>query len=270
MGMDEFSESHTRHMILNTIRRLRTKFKKDYGEVVIACDDRHNWRKDVYPYYKANRKKMRENSAIDWDTMHEQLTLIRTELMEYFPYKVIMVDKAEADDIIGAIANQLGTFLNTGEPIMICSADKDFVQLQKYGNVKQYNPILDKYVRINDPVGYLVEHIIKGDRGDGVPNMLSKDDVFINGRQTPCRQKFIDATLLDNKGKELQDYTWKDPELKRGFERNRLLIDLENIPTVIKLAVAHALKQPDKTRGKLFNYFTKNRLKNLINKLDEF
>ena len=270
MGQDTFDEDITRHMILNTIRRIRTKFKAQYGELVIASDARYSWRKDVYPYYKANRKKMRDTSTVDWDLVHETMNKIRKELEEFFPYKIIYVEKAEADDIIGTLANRFGSYLNTGEPVLIVSADKDFIQLQKYGNVKQYDPIRDKYVTHNDPVLYLKEHLMKGDRGDGVPNMLSKDDCFINGRQRPCRQKFIDASLFDNKGLAVQSFKWDDAELNRGYHRNRIMIDLDNTPSAIRDEINEAFDAPAKSRGKLFNYFVKYRLRNLINSIDEF
>lgn len=56
----DIDENLLRHMILNTIRALNMKFKNEYGELVIACDDKNYWRKDIFPYYKAKRAEDRE------------------------------------------------------------------------------------------------------------------------------------------------------------------------------------------------------------------
>ena len=163
-------EDLLRHMILNCIRSYIKKFKNEYGEVVIACDDRHYWRREVYPYYKANRRKSREASEIDWNVVFESLNKIREELKLYFPYRVIQADGAEADDVIGTLVEKFG---NTHEKILILSGDKDFVQLQTYMNVKQYDPVRKKFVEHNDPSRFVKEQIMRGDAGDGVPNFLS-------------------------------------------------------------------------------------------------
>ena len=182
-----------RHMILNTIRSYKNKFSEEFGdEMVIACDNRNYWRRKVFPQYKAGRKKSRDSSNLDWSSIFDALQIIRQELDEYFPYPVIDVDGAEADDVIGTLAEYSQTAgkgsglfdEGTQIPFLVLSGDHDFNQLQKWSNVKQYAPAQKKWIKIKEPAEQvLMEHIIVGDRGDGVPNMLSPDNSFVDGIQ---------------------------------------------------------------------------------------
>ena len=257
-------EDLLRHMILNSIRSYNQKFKAEYGEMVIACDDKNYWRRQAFPYYKANRKKDREKSEIDWSAVFEILNRVRDELRDYFPYRVIRVDTAEADDIIATLVAANG---NTSEKILIVSGDKDFKQLQTYLNVKQYDPVRKRFIEENRPERYLKEHIMKGDRGDGVPNFLSKDDVFVlAGRQKPLRQAKIDVWI------ELPDpESFCDEQMLRNYRRNELLVDLSKIPDYIKDQVMEQYNaQSNKTRDKMFDYFIDKRLKNLLTDIGIF
>ena len=259
----KIEEDLLRHMILNSIRAYNVKFREEYGELVIACDDKRYWRRDIFPYYKANRKRDREKSEINWTAVFEVLNKVRDELKEYFPYRVIQVPTAEADDVIGALCQEFG---NTLEKLLIVSADKDFKQLHTYLNVRQYDPIRKKLVQENNPERYLREQIMKGDRGDGVPNFLSKDDVFVaNGRQKPLRQTNIDKWVVQ------EPETFCDMEMLRGWKRNQQLVDLNLIPDDIRAQVIHQYHaQEGKSRQHMFNYFIQNKLKNLIANISEF
>lgn len=256
-------ESLLRHMVLNSLRSYNAKFRNEYGEMIIACDDKNNWRKQIFPYYKANRKKDREKSEIDWNRIFEIMNKIRSELKEYFPYRVIQIDTAEADDVIGTLVHHFG---NTSVKILIISGDKDFKQLQSYMNVRQYDPVRKKFLQENNPDRYLKEHIMKGDRGDGVPNFLSKDDVFVlNGRQKPLRQAKIDVWINQ------EPESFCDENMLRGWKRNEQLVDLNFIPSNIRESVMEVYEaQSGKSRDKLFNYFIANKLKNLMESLNEF
>ena len=215
-------EDMLRHMIINSLRMYRTMYKKDFGELVLACDGKNNWRRNYYPQYKANRKKGREESDFDWAEAFRIVNKVREELRENFPYKVIHVDECEADDIIGTLCENSQEF-GQYEDIMIVSADKDFLQLQRYKNVRQYSPLLKKEYHEDNPVANLTEKILTGDAGDGVPNVLSHDDVFVNGeRQTPLSRKKKDAILEDlAEGELLYAASWY-----RNYQRNEKLIDL--------------------------------------------
>lgn len=257
----KIEEDLVRHMVLNSLRIHKMKFSDEYGEMVIACDDKNYWRKRVYPYYKANRKKDREASELDWNAIFESLNKIREELKEYFPYKVIQVEHAEADDIIATLVKEY----HAKEKILILSGDKDFSQLQKYPNVKQYSPITKKLIVCTNPELFLKEHIMRGDSGDGIPNFLSADDVFImGGRQTPITTKKISSWILQ------QPDQFCNETMLRNFKRNQQLIDLECVPDEIRTQALEQYTTQNKDRSKLFNYFITHRLKNLMENLSDF
>ena len=259
----KLDENLIRHMVLNSLRSYVKQFKEKYGEIIVACDSKRSWRKDFFPFYKSNRKKARDESGFDWVLIFETLGKIREELKENFPYKVIEVEGAEADDIIGVLAARKASH----EDVLILSSDKDFVQLQKYPNVIQYSPILKRFLKSDNPQQYVKEHILKGDRGDGIPNFLSADNVFALGE----RQKTINT-------KKLNEWLEKTPEefcvndtMLRGYKRNQMLVDLEFIPQSIQedIIVAYeTAKVPN--RQKLMSYFIEKRLKNLFEVLQEF
>lgn len=256
-----------RHIVLSTIRTNLNKFKDEYGKnLVIACDNKNVWRKKVFPYYKAHRKVDREESSINWNEVFKMINTMKEELKEYFPYYVIDVETAEADDVIATMCELLGVDLGVGsEKIMVLSGDKDFVQLQKYSNVDQFDPVRKKVIRTNNPEQHLMEHILKGDRGDGVPNVLSPDDIIITGgRQRSLTQKKMDLLM--------QDITKADSDTQRNFERNKMLIDFSCIPPEVKsLILSSYMEQKDtKDRSKLFNYFITNKLKLLTEHLVDF
>jgi hypothetical protein len=256
-------EGMVRHMVLNSIRMYKTKFGPDFGEFVIACDNKNYWRRQLFPYYKANRKKSQAESELDWKAIFECLGKIRAELKEFFPYRVIDVESAEADDIIGTLCQEFG---NTNEKILILSGDKDFQQLQQYINVQQYDPVRKKKIICNDPERFLLEHIIKGDSGDGIPNILSDDNSFVVGkRQSPVTQKKLDTLAALN-----LDGKYDHPNF-RNYIRNKQLIDLTQIPANVRQNILESYtSQGGKKSPNLLNYFIVNRLRNLTDSIGDF
>ncbi|MDA9002841.1 hypothetical protein N9J19_00565 [bacterium] len=260
----EVDENLLRHMILNALRGYKNKFSSDYGELVICCDSTNVWRKDVFPYYKAHRKSARDSSHLDWHSLFNSLNKVRDELKEFFPYKFVMVDTAEADDVIGVLCHMHGKMLGSSDPIMILSGDKDFMQLQKFTNVHQWDPVRKRKLATNEPQKFLIEHILKGDRGDGIPNVLSPGDVFVSGgRQKPLRQTVINKIMG-----EINDGTFDYDSIE--FRRNEQLVDLYQTPTHISVEVAKQYEAEPASRSGLFNYFIKNRLTNLMEFIGEF
>ena len=256
-------ESLVRHMILNTIRTYVKKFKESHGpEVVIACDNKNYWRREIYPHYKSNRKKAREASGHDWNTIFECLNKIRDELRDHSPYKVISVDTCEADDVIATLVQKY----SSTQKIMILSSDKDFAQLQRYTNVEQYSPILKKYIKEPLPLLQLKQLIIRGDKGDGIPNILSADDVFVSGgRQKPITETKIIGWM----NQEAKDFCNED--MLRNFSRNEMLIDLTKIPERLANEILHTYESAiGHSKQDFLNYMIANRLKNLIEVLDDF
>lgn len=257
----DVEENLVRHMILNTIRANIRKFR-EYGEVIIACDNKRYWRRDVFPNYKANRKKARADSGHDWVKIFECLNKVRDELKTSSPYKVIDIDGAEADDIIGTLTRKYSAH----EKILILSSDKDFMQLQTSANVVQYSPTLKKYIKTNDAVQQLKELILDGDKGDGIPNILSPDNCIVEGvRQKAMTQKRLEELMNTNLAVDGTD------ELKRNWSRNKKLIDLSEIPETITQSILDTYENlKPASRQQFMNYMIANRLKNLLEVIDEF
>jgi 5'-3' exonuclease len=256
-------ETLVRHMILNTIRTYVKKFKESYGpEVIIACDSKNYWRREIYTQYKAGRKKARESSGHDWASIFDCLNNIRDELKNHSPYKVIEIETCEADDIVAALVQKY----SATQKIMILSSDKDFAQLQRYPNVEQYSPILKKFIKEPLPLMQLKQLIIRGDKGDGIPNILSKDDVFVSGgRQKPITE----AKIIGWMNQEPKEFC--NEEMLRNYSRNETLIDLTKIPESLKEKILDTYENAKgKTKQEFMNYMIANRLKNLIEVLDDF
>ncbi len=262
----DMNEDTIRHMILNSIRMHVKKHKAEYGQVVIACDG-GSWRRDVFPQYKWARRNNRTESSLDFDLIFKCLNMVREEISQNMPYKVVHIPNVEADDIIGTLVEQTQEF-GQHEDIMIISADKDFIQLQKYGNVKQYSPMTKKFIKDDNPHSYLFEHILKGDSSDGIPNVLSGDDTFVESiRQSPMTKKKI-QDYVEN-AENLESYM--SSEIYRNYKRNQLLVDLAYVPTEIKKSIidtSEAVKVPH--RMKILNYLIKNRCKLLIECIEDF
>lgn len=262
----KLEEDLIRHMILNILRNHIKNFKNEYGEVVLCCDNRRYWRKDFFPFYKASRKKNREKSNLDWHLIFDMLAKFKEELKENFPYKVVDVEGAEADDIIGTLVPRHIAHEN----ILIISSDGDFLQLQRYNTgkytVKQYNPAQKKYLKSEDPLVELKQKIIQGDRGDGIPNILSPGDSFVREIQQKrltknSLAKFLSEDIVSNNN----DY------VKAGFLRNQTLIDLAFIPTDIKEKIINNYEESKPApKNKLFTYFVEKKLMNLIDSIGEF
>ena len=256
-------ETLVRHMILNTIRTYVKKYKESHGpEVVIACDSKNYWRRGIFPQYKAGRKKARESSGHDWNTIFDCLNKIRDELKVYSPYKVIEIETCEADDIIAVLAMKFAAT----QKVMILSSDKDFAQLQRFPNVEQYSPILKKVIKEPLPLAQLKQLIIRGDKGDGIPNILSADDCFV----TATRQKPITEVKII-KWMNQQPAEFCNEEMLRNYNRNELLIDLAKIPDGLKQNILDTYGDTKaKTKQQFMNYLMSNRLKNLLEVIDEF
>ena len=269
-GGQDVDDGLVRTLVLNNLKYYRTRFHEKYGELVICCDSKHYWRRDYFPNYKANRKKDRASSGYDWDFIFTTLNSVRDEIKEHFPYKVLEVYGAEADDIIATLVKS-----EKDDDTIIISSDKDFIQLHSH-KVKQYSPVSKKLVNGTPPQEYLREHIIKGDRSDGVPNVLSPDDTFVaEKRQKPMRKTML-MTLTEAMDK------WEPKDLfqlakcnrdtwVRNWQRNETLIDLGKIPHDIRDKILREFKNASTgDRSKLFNYFVEKKLNNLIQSIGDF
>ena len=253
----EPDEEMVRHMILNSLRMYRTRFLSEFGDMVLCYDSRHYWRRDYFPEYKHNRRKSRGADDKNWDVIFNCLNTIKEEVKANMPYKSVEVYGAEADDIIATLCSE------SSDEVMILSGDKDFIQLQKFPNVKQYSPITKKMINGINPDDYLKEHVLKGDTSDGVPNVLSPDNTFVDGiRQRPLSKKKI-ALMVEG--------DFPNDEVKRNYQRNKKLIDLTCSPDELRSEILDTYKSaPVNDRSKILNYFIKQRLKTLTESIGEF
>jgi len=256
-----------RHMVLNSIRGYVHRFRSEYpGEVVICVDGPDPWRREIFSQYKAKRREGRNNDDKDWESVFGLIHTIKEELRDNFPYKVVQLDKVEADDIIAVICKK-----HHDKKILIVSGDKDFQQLQKYPNIFQYSPIQKKFVETDSPQEYIYEHILRGDTSDGIPNFLSPDDTFVNGiKQKPVSKKklvgWIDSLM---RGNDPQDFC--NEYHYRNFQRNQRLIDFDYIPDDIQTDIYNEYEKATVTsRSKILPYMIQHDLKELIGKIEEF
>lgn len=250
-----------RHLILNNIRSYNKKYRDKYGEMIL-CMDHKSWRKDAFPHYKANRDTQRKESAIDWDDVWPRLNNIAEEVKSFLPYKVLHVPGAEGDDCIATMVKRTQQF-GFEEPVMIIAADKDYIQLQKYPNVKQWSTVTKKMVK-GDPEEWLWENVLKGQVKDGIPNIRMPADHLVNGTG---KQKPITANFK-LQAAELSGLTTLEVDRLR---ENYTLMDFDQIPTEISDAIISDCENYDTPHVKgMMNYLIKKRCANLLDSINDF
>lgn len=255
----EINEDMLRHMILNSIRNYAKRYADDYGDIVLCTDSARPWRREYFPLYKANRKKTREQSDLDWDVIFQSLQKVKEEIRDNFPFHYMYVESAEADDIIAVLTKKY----YQQEDILIVSGDKDFQQLHKYKGVKQFSPNLNKMVQCDEPDLFLKEHILKGDKSDGIPNILSNDNCLEQGiRQTPLKKAILE--------KYLRISVENDDKYYRNYLRNQTLIDLDFIPNDLENTIIGEFESSEPPTGKVFNYLTNHKLNMLLDNVEDF
>ena len=253
----EMSEDLLRHMIINSLRNYQKRYAEEYGEMVLCTDAANPWRRDFYPHYKANRKKARDNDDMDWTLIFDTLHKVKMEIKENFPYRYMYVENAEADDIIAVLCR------TTNEKVLIVSGDKDFQQLHKYDYVKQWSPNLNKFVVQDRPQEFLKEHTLRGDKSDGIPNILSNDNCMVEGiRQTPLRKPVFDAYMRMT--------IESDDKYYRNYLRNQTLIDFDFIPEDVESRILKEYEKTEVVQGKVFDYLRTHRLDDLLTNVEDF
>lgn len=260
----DIEENFIRHMILNSLRMYRSKYRSKFGELVICTDGMRNWRYNVYPHYKFKRKDARKESKMDWNEVFRITNMVLDEIEENFPYKVVRHENCEADDIIAALCEDTQEF-GRHQDVLIVSSDKDFAQLQKYSNINQYSPMKKRMIKEDTPRKQLMELIMKGDQVDGIPNVLSNDNCFVEGiRQTPLRKNILDQLINDPKS--------QGDEIYRNYCRNKKLIDLSETPQTVKEEIIYRYENQDKwdNKGKVFPYLVEKRCRQLLENVEEF
>lgn len=259
-GNKDLDEDQVRHITLNVYRNIRNKFFSEYGELIICQDSSNCWRKDIFPQYKAGRKKKQQKDAEDWKKIFDVLGTIRREIRDTFPYKNIAIPRCEADDIIAVLTKKY----SPSEKVVIVSSDKDFKQLQRYENVKQYCLRKKQFLVEEDPERFLFDHIMYGDSSDGIPNVLSGDNVFVDG----IRQRPISKKKLEKLYRQEEDLS---VECVRNWDRNTQLVDLDRIPETYVTEILDAFEEsPIGARSNIFNYFVGNKLRMLMENIQDF
>lgn len=260
----DLDENLIRHMILNSLRMYRSKNKNRFGELVICTDGKRNWRYDVFPNYKYKRKDARKESKMDWNELFRITNMVLDEIRENFPYKVIEHERCEADDVIAVLCEDTQEF-GRHQQVLIVSSDKDFVQLQKYDNISQYSPMKKKFIKEDTPRRQLMELIMKGDQADGIPNVLSVDNCFVEGiRQTPLRKNILDDLIKDPKS--------HGEEIYRNYLRNKKLIDLSETPETVKEEIIYNYEsqKPPTDKKMVFNHLIAKRCRLLLENVEDF
>lgn len=265
----QFSEDLLRHTVLNMYRLYRQRFK-DCGEMILCHEGGQCWRNKIFPQYKQNRVKAKASSAVDWKSIYAIMDGIRDEIQDVFPYRHMRIRGTEADDVIAVLTKHHHT-----EGVVIVSSDKDFQQLQMYTNVRQWSPVTKGFIVCKSPTDFLVSHILGGDSGDGIPNILSDDDCFLvdGKRQTPLTSKknkaITEQILVMGSGIAPQDSM--SESLKRNWDRNRTMVDFRYIPTDIETAILNKYTEQQPTKkGDVLSYMIKHKMKNLMEVVSEF
>jgi hypothetical protein len=276
-GTDSEVKNLIRHVTLSTLKSYKKKYGGEYGELVICCDGRKYWRKEAFAHYKASRKKNRDASDLDWKLIFDTLTEMREDIATHFPWRVIHVERAEADDVIACMSKWLQTnqlisegLMEDAQKVLILSSDKDFKQLQVYDNIKQWSPMQKKYVTAtkSELKAWMIEHIVKGDAGDGVPNILSPDDIFL---QDGVRQKPVSAKRLEEFIEKGFDACRTEDE-RRNWHRNSTLVAFEHIPQDVNdlIVDAYLNNKPKGDKMAVMNYLIEHRCRLLLDELDDF
>ena len=256
----EISEDFLRYLILNSLRNYQKRYSPTYGKIVLCTDAGNPWRRDFFPLYKAGRKKARDNDDNDWKLIFDTLQIVKDEIRENFPYYYMYVPNCEADDIIAVLTQRF----HKEEDILIVSGDKDFQQLLKYDNVQQYSPNRNDFIT---PEGgaehFLKEHILRGDKGDGIPNILSNDDCLDLGiRQTPLRKNILE--------KYMRISIENDDKYFRNYIRNRTLIDFDLIPNEIIDSINTEFDNTEPVQGKVYDFLREKRITQLLDNIGDF
>lgn len=276
-----------KYIIIKTLMSMNTKFRDKFGKLVICCDGRNYWRKEVFPPYKQKRREAQQESKMNEALFFEIKNELMNELGDNTPWHVVQIDRMEADDLIGTSARVFD------EPNVVISSDHDFKQLQMFDNVSQYCPRSHKFIEESNPDFYRFHHVMKGDAGDGIPNVLSDRDTFITEkRQKPVAQKDINYLFgsLINDGPEgfvspveikvtpeIREWLNKKGGSEERFYENLRLVDLTSLDKEVYVDCENGIRetleeQERKYKGssQLMTYLSKNKMPSLLDNLNDF
>lgn len=270
--LTDFDESIPliRHLMFSVLLEKIDKFRKDkVNHKVVLCYDNSGpkgyWRRDVYPAYKANRSKSRQDSDYNFEIIYKAMDTVKAELVQYFPFISLNVPRMEADDLIAVLTKR---FAPLGSEVYILSSDGDFTQLHDLGNVKQWSAVQKKWVQPKNGTAYrdLLHKCIKGDKKDNVAPMKCLPDHYTNdesGKAPMVRAAELEGWLSDPS-------TIPEEYLDR-FNQNMSVLDLKNIPSEHEQLINSTFDSTIPSDGKkLYSFMVKNRLSKLIEKIQRF
>ena len=191
------------HLATSSLLNTRMLFIQKYGELVLTTEGRDLWRKKFYSDYKAQRKKVRDESEINFPEFFKVVDKLNDFIDKSTPIRLVSEPAAEGDDIIAVLAKEY----HLNQPILIDSVDHDFIQLLAYPNVTLRNPMKKTFTPAPPCIEtFKLEHIICGDKGDNVPNIFygtQYTDTFIKHLKSigitetdPCKLEAIDGDFI--------------------------------------------------------------------------
>lgn len=258
-----------KYQVFNSIWSYVWKFEET-NEVVLAVDAHKSWRKLFFKRYKESRKVTRDSSDVDWDTFHEQLNSLVEELREYLPFKTLKIENCEADDIIGVLCLSM-----RNSNFVVVSNDEDYNQLcDPTGRVKIFNPKAKDFMRCDDPEYFIISKCLMGQSKDDIFNVKTSSDWGLTEETQkdgkPKRKPGFGPKTLEKVMKEGYEEWLKKHKLEDNFERNRVLIDFNKIPSTINKRIMSsymAYKYPDPSN--IYEFFKKNNFRSFLEKYEQ-
>ena len=222
-------------------------------ERVICLQDSESWRKQVYPEYKANRAAKREQSVVNFDVFFPVLEKFINDIADSFKnIPFVKIPYAEADDCIATIVKN-----HPDWDIINVSSDRDFYQLFKYPNYRQWDAMKHTFIEGLDPDVELMVKILTGDSSDNIPGLK-------RGIGPKRALKIINEDVNQ----------WIENEkLQPEYERNMKLISFDCIPKEIELAINDVINnltygEPD--TKKYFKFIQMSGLAELMNTFTDY
>ena len=216
-----------------TIARLCSRFKINRSQLIFARDGHDVWRYKLYPAYKANRDPPDGGE----DDIHSPGPIFKHVNTDYHsrisPANIILVEEAEADDVI-AVGVKFIRYRFPDAKIIIITGDHDLFQLAQDGIVDIYE--LKNNVHkfdISDPDAALRKKIL-GDPSDNIPSPFKGYRPGKGGIKKPKNDDLInDANVLKEFLKTFGDET----PYKKQYKLNKQLVDFKHIPMEVCLDI---------------------------------
>lgn len=218
------NEPSFRETLIRQYEKCLKKYtKKRVGFLAMESLDGKNWRKAIYPEYKAQRPKNRD--------IFEYMKFIANEFLPRFVEEnrncqFLRKSGTEADDLIALKVMELQKCEPVPE-IRIITSDYDFLQLVEDDNTVEMYDATEK-IKSDKPLkgqAYLKRKIIYGDTADNIKPVYRGK--LCNKRKEELLSKIVDKNL-DSVCRDL----FTDDESYEIFTLNRKLMDFNMIECV--------------------------------------